>query len=46
LKDFITQKETIVFEILDPTPLLGTQPDTLKIGSLIENTANGNWTEK
>lgn len=45
-KDFITQKETILFEIADPTPLLGTQPDTLKIGSLIENTANGNWTER
>lgn len=45
-KDFITSKETVFFEILDPTPLLGTKPEVLKIGSLTENTANGNWTEK
>ena len=45
-KDFVSQQEQVFFQIKDPTPYLGERPDTLKIGNLIENTANGNWTEK
>jgi hypothetical protein len=46
VKDIIMDRKTVVFEILDPKPLRGSKPDTLKIGSLFETTANGNWSEK